>query len=239
MIVEMEVIDKVSEILHLLAPIESRQWWRTTDISRELDIHVSTVHRLLSSLKRHGFVAQDPVNKKYSLGLEFLHYAEAVKEFHIVENMLAQPLEAIYKKTSESCFITIREGTWGRIIDKMDSDKPLRAVEEIGTKRSLHIGAANKAILSFLPLKTKNELLKSLKDRESLERELNQIRKKGYAIDENETILGVMVVAIPFFTEKGNVIASLSVAVPKIRMNAETLGVIIKHLIEISEKYKG
>lgn len=231
----MEVINRAFEIIQILIPTEKKQWWRSSDISKELGMHASTVHRFLSSLKKHGFVAQDPQTKQYSLGLEFLHYGEVVKEFQVVENMLSPYLEKIYQKTEETCFMTIKEGDWGRTIDKIDSTKALRVVEEIGTKRPLHIGASNKVILAYLPTKSRNKILKELKYGERIEKELIQIRKKGYSIDENETLSGVMIIATPVFTEKGNIIASLSVAVPKVRMNAETLGTIISILIDISE----
>lgn len=235
-----DVISKSIAILHALIPNENEQEWGATELSKKVDMPVQTVHRLLSSLAKHGFVYKNKETRKFRLGLTLMHLGFMVWENLSIRSIARPFMEQLTQRTKESCYLTVREGSEGIFIDSVDSPQFLRITEPVGMMRlPLNIGASKKVILAHLPAKTQLHLLKELYSNphspsiptlEEIQEELKKISKNGYAFSYGETTEGTASVAAPIFTWDNQPIASISLAGPDFRFKQDRVEELIREV---------
>ncbi|WP_419875296.1 IclR family transcriptional regulator [Candidatus Pristimantibacillus sp. PTI5] len=226
------VISKAIQLLDLLLPQGKEKELSVTEMSRELDMPVQSVHRILGSLMEHGFVAQNAKTKKYKLGLSIMKYGFLMWDSLMLRTVARPIMEELSQKTKETVYLATRENAEGVYIDSVDSPQILKISEPIGLKLPLFIGASNRVILAYLPRKTQEAILAevewetvpSLKplSREYIEEEILTIYKQGYAVTEGEATEGTTGIAAPIFSYENRVIGSLNVAGPTLRFTADT-----------------
>jgi len=239
------VISKAIVILDVLLPQGTEKELSVTEISRELDMPVQSVHRILSSLTEHGFVAQNAKTKKYKLGLSIMKYGFLMWDSIMLRTIARPIMEELSEKTKETVYLAARENEEGVYIDCVDSPQILKISEPIGLKLPLFIGASNRAIMAYLPQKIQESILRdvewdsvqSLKPmtRESIERDLQRIRERGYAVTCDEATAGTTGIGAPIFSYEGIVIGSLNVAGPSTRFHEaemERYSAIVKRYAE-------
>lgn len=225
------VISKAIYILNLLVPQGSEKEMSATEISRELAMPVQSVHRILHSLSEHGFVSQDKKSKKYKLGLSVMKYGFLMWDSLMLRS-LARPIMAeLSQKTKETVYLATRENQEGVYIDAIDSPQILKISEPIGLRLPLYIGASNRAILAYLPQKVQEAILANVNwasipsliplTKEYIQKDLEIIRSKGYAVTSGEATDGTTGIGAPIFSFDNTVIGSLNVAGPSIRFTPE------------------
>jgi len=114
----------------------------------------------------------------------------------------------------------------------------------IGNRAPIYCTGLGKIILAFLPLKERNEILNNIKlvayekntitNRKILEDELSTIRKKGFALDNEEHEKDVFCIAVPVFNFEKKIIAAISISIPKFRINSQKMKKIKVALIDTS-----
>lgn len=226
------VISKAIQLLDLLLPQGKEKELSVTEMSRELDMPVQSVHRILGSLMEHGFVAQNAKTKKYKLGLSIMKYGFLMWDSLMLRTVARPFMEELSQKTKETVYLATRENAEGVYIDSVDSPQILKISEPIGLKLPLFIGASNRVILAYLPRKAQEAILAevewetvpSLKplSREYIEEEILTIYKQGYAVTEGEATEGTTGIAAPIFSYENRVIGSLNVAGPTLRFTVDT-----------------
>jgi DNA-binding IclR family transcriptional regulator len=227
------VISKAIHVLDLLLPQGSEKEMSVTEISRELAMPVQSVHRILASLREHGFVAQNTKTKKYKLGLSIMKYGFLMHDSLMLRSVARPFMEELCEKTRETVYLATRENSEGVYIDSIDSPQILKISEPIGLRLPLFIGASNRVILAYLPKKTRDHLLTdvnwsaipSLKPltREHIEQELDAIRAQGYAVTSGEATEDTTGIGAPIFSYDNAVIGSLNCAGPSVRFKGRNL----------------
>jgi IclR family KDG regulon transcriptional repressor len=227
------VITKAIHILDLLLPQGTEKEMSVTEMSRELDMPVQSVHRILASLVEHGFVAQNTKTKRYKLGLTIMKYGFLMWDSLMLRTVARPFMEELSQKTKETVYLATRENAEGVYIDSVDSPQILKISEPIGLKLPLYIGASNRVILAYLPRKMQETLLAdvdwlsvpSLKplSREYIEEEIAAIHNQGYAITTGEATEGTTGIGAPIFSYENMVIGSLNVAGPSLRFTEDTI----------------
>ncbi|PLR79927.1 IclR family transcriptional regulator [Bacillus canaveralius] len=241
-----EVIRKSITLLTTIMPNEDKEEWSATEVSRELDIPIQTVHRLLSSLSEYGFVFKNKETKKFRLGLTLMQLGLSIRDNSLVRNSALPIMEKLRKRTNESVYLTVPEGYEGVIIDGVEMDLLLKVAEPIGMRTPLCVGASKKAILAHLKRKTRQRIIHELiglgkiKDVKRLESELKEIKESKIAISFGESTEGTVSIASPIFSWEDKVVASISVGGPKARFNQQQIKFFMcetkKAAIEISEE---
>lgn len=240
------VISKAVQILDLLLPEGIEKDMSVTEISRALDMPAQSVHRLLSSLAEHGFVAQNTKTKRYKLGLSIMKYGFLMWDSLMLRTVARPFMEELSKRTKETVYLSVRENTEGVYIDSVDSPQVLKISEPIGLRLPLFIGASNRVILAHLNATLQQTILDtfqwekeipSLKpiSRSYIEQELLIIKNKGYAVTSGEATEGTTGIGAPIFSYENMVIGSLNVAGPSIRFGAEN----IEKIANLVQKYAG
>lgn len=226
-----QVVDRVFHILDLLA--EAKGEMGATDLAGKLQLHKSTVHRLLVALERNRFVEKNQKNAKYKLGWRLFELGTlAVSRVDLYS--LARPyLEALVKKTCETAHLGIMSSGELISIVSVEADRNLRLPATVGRRSPLYCTSQGKVILAFSPPAAAAELIQSLQFKQwtrhtitkksSLAEELGRIRKCGYAIDNEELEEDLRCIGAPVFNHAGEVIAALSIAGPIYRVGGGNL----------------
>lgn len=213
-------IDRAFDILELLS-VEPRGL-TMTGIGHKLDLHKSTVHRILSSMRERGYIEKSQETGNYRLGLGFIELSSLYLNSLELKTEAQPFLHRLANLTGHTSFLAIRDQSEVIYIDKAETYDSLRRYKIIGRRRPLHATSLGKALLSGLrdkqieQLYAKREFEKltihTLQSFDALMKEIQQIRKRGWSIDDEEAELGTRCVGAPVFDYRDHVIASLSLA---------------------------
>jgi IclR family transcriptional regulator, KDG regulon repressor len=235
---------KALNILDVLAEEDSP--YTLTKLSRRLHLHVSTVHRLLANLSRHGFVEQDPVTGGYQLAFRLLRMGLRVLDRLDFRRVALPLLRELNQRTKETVHLAILQGMQAISIEKFDSPQPVGLDARLGGVLPLHCTGVGKTLLAY----HEGELLENLAEPPGFARltpqtltelpkirhELERIREQGYALDQEEAVVGLRCVAGPVFDHKGQIVAAFSVAGPAMRMTPEHVSEIAQMVQETSRQ---
>ncbi len=195
-----------------------------SEIVTALNLPKSTVHRILKDLTELGYLNFNPETKRYfgSLQLAALG-AEVMSHFQLRDHVRPSLLE-LHRKTDHTANLAVLDGTMGVFVDKIESkDFGIKLFSEIGKTFPLHCTGLGKALLAFSSNDTVAKLLetplkaiteKTIIDPEAFKRELALIRKRGYALDNEEITRGIMCTAAPVFGFNGELVCAISITFP-------------------------
>jgi DNA-binding IclR family transcriptional regulator len=218
----------VDNALRLLELIGEHQIIRVSEAAEQLGVARSTAHRLLGALRRRGFVLQDRPNGAYRPG-PVLNEIGLAAIGRIDIRLVARPvLEELSEQTQETVSLSLLEGRNVRFVDGVESPRSVRVGNRTGLVLPAHCTAAGKAILAALP---RIELARRYQDHEliartpssissweMLEDDLEQVRRRGYALNAEEGEEGICAVAAAVRDLTNAPLASLAVVLPATRM---------------------
>ena len=225
-----KVLDKVFNILSLYD--EKQKKFTIQEISDRLGYNKSSTYRIIRNLERVAYLERIPGTQYYKLGFG-LHYLGMNSESYGPILTAARPL---LTKLNDSCGETVHLAVLHQgqplYIDKIESsERVLQIRSRIGSKLPGHCSGVGKTLLAFLDEKTVAEALdewglakftdNTITDADLFADELKKIRKKGYAIDNEEIEYGLKCIAAPIFDGGGNVIAAASISTTKERFKSE------------------
>jgi len=200
----------------------------TTEIATALGLHKSTVAGLIYTLEANGYLAQNPVTRKYRLGYKLIERA-SVMLAHLEIRQVALPyLQELRDQFGETANMAILDGADMVYIERLLSPRVLGMRSEIGKRMLAHSTALGKAILSCLPADEVQEFIKrnglpavtpkTITDPDKLIQELEKTRRRGFAVDDEENEPGGRCVAAPVFDHTGKPVAAISISAPAARL---------------------
>jgi len=219
---------------------------RLSEIARKVELHVSTVRRILLVLCMEGFVTFDPVSKLYHLGSEIYSLC-SIPQFFPLRNSYRLALENIAKKTEDTVFLFVRSGNDTLCIDRVDGHTTVRIIYDIGMRRPMGVGASGLAILACLPggevesILAANKLRYVQHNNMSVERVRDLVkiaRELGFSLNKDNVQKDVTGVGVPIGPDKNNPIGAISVASISERMDQKRcaeISKIIKSEITLTE----
>lgn len=200
----------------------------------------SSVHRILLSLRRLGYVEQENAGGSYRLGFQFLVLASALAAKTELVKTARPYLHEIVEKFEESAYLAILRGGRGVFVDAEEPARDFRLAAPLFAEVHFHATAAGKAMAAFLPEEYRATLLQNsqfiavtlhTKTRPSeVARDWEKVRREGYAINDEETILGAVFLAAPVFDSRARVCGSISAGMPKVRYLPGMATRLIDHL---------
>ena len=175
-------------------------------ISDQAGLSKSTAYRFLAHLEREGYLIRDE-GGLYTFGIKFLQLA-ATSNHHPSLREVARPcLRELLKVTGESVNLAVLDGEMVVYIDVLESSHEFRLVSTIGQRRPLYSTALGKTLAAFLRDEERETVLSSLNFQSftphtltnlaQLREELEGVRRQGYAVDNEESVLGARCVAAP------------------------------------------
>lgn len=219
--------EKAFAILELLAA--KHMPMRLMDIAKELELNTSTVARFLSSLQVCGYVAQEPTSQRYYLTYKICRVANQVSAATPIQTVTHMYLVALSEAFGEATCISVEQDLQMVYIDVANApNQMLLSVQQVGNTTPMHCTGNGKLLLADCPPEKLSRLIESrglprytentITTRVALEAELQAIRERGYAIDNEEREIGVRCLAYPIRDYTGSVVAGISVTGPSTRV---------------------
>jgi len=233
------------EILLLYDP--SHPLFSVAEISKRLGYSQSKTYRLIRTLIRYDLIQEDNGTARYSLGLNALRLGLlAQQQFNIAT--IARPfMKELSLLTKETVLLTAVSGTKGVVLERVESEEPIRySVFQPGARLSLHGGASSKILMAYLPEKewdriiTKEGLKRytpnTITNMNQLKTHLKEIRRRGYAFSDQEVDRDVRAVAAPILNGAGELVAGLSIAGPVYRISKKRAAELSRFVMEYARK---
>lgn len=233
-------VERALTILEALG--RKSQGYGCTELGQMLNLHKSTVHRLLSTLQAWGFAEKDPQTERYKLGTKIIYLGlEALNglDFRKVSIPYMQDLVEISRETVQ---LAVLDG--GEVLILERDQSPEAITVNLGLRGPVHCTAEGKVLLANLS--TEN-IINILENQEMHQYTINtitginqmishleKVRAQGFAINAEEMVEGVRAIATPIFNHTGNVIAALSVTGPSSRLSLERIYRLVNALKETS-----
>jgi DNA-binding IclR family transcriptional regulator len=191
----------------LSAISSSKEGLGVSELARGLNMAKSTVHGMTAALEEMGAVMRDPRTKRYKLGFTLLEIGRSAYSQIDLETSARPIMEDLMEKTQTSVFLGILNWDHVTVLDIVESRQDLKITAPVGTTMPLFAGAVGKVFLASMDAEQAAKIVKSkglprftensIVDSESYYQELRRVRQKGYAVDDEEYILGVRAVASP------------------------------------------
>jgi DNA-binding IclR family transcriptional regulator len=193
-------------------------------LAQRLDLPAPTLFRILATLVAQGYVQKG--ESRYRLTLKAWEIgAKVVGRMPLIE--LAHPfLERLARETEEAAHLSLQEGDGIVIVDKVDSPQAVRVETYVGQRAPLHCSATGKAFLAFAGVNgaaLRRHTAATITDGRALARELDEVRRLGWAKNRSEWREGVCAAAVPIRDARSHVAAVLSVTVPTPRFSNDVL----------------
>jgi len=237
-------VERTLDILEALVEFGSEAG--LVDVSQAVGLPLATVHRLLGTLIRRGYVKQNRDNRKYSLGFRALQMSNDMR-LGFSLRLEARPfLRRLMQRSGESANLAVLDDGEVVYIDQAQSSRILRMFTQLGSRVPAHSSASGKAMLAFSPPAVVDGIVRryglhrqtpqTITDPADFRKELDRIRAQGYAIDDQEQEDGVRCVAVPVRGEDGDIVASLSVSGPASRLSDAQLQPLVEDILECGDK---
>jgi DNA-binding IclR family transcriptional regulator len=212
-------VDRAAQILQAVASSETALG--VSDLSRQLALNKSTTHAILNTLCRHQLLQRDDASKTYRLGQGLVELAQHVREQTDLRSVAHPRLVALARAVEETVLLGTYHDGHVAIIDKEESPHDLKITTPIGRRVHYSAAAFGKVFLAAMSESEVTQLLhdkplrgytaKSIVKPAAYRATLKQVRKRGYALDDEEYLAGVRAAGAPINDARGRVVAVLIV----------------------------
>lgn len=198
-------------------------------LATKLKISSNKLFRILVTLEQKGLIEHDKKTGNYRLGLSAFGMAQHILKSTSIIRVARPIMEELARKHDEAVYLTILNNDEVLFLDMVDSFQQIKAVTFVGKRFPLFTNASGKVIKAMGSSDVLGNFGKrraskiGITDVEELESELDTIRKKGVAIDNNGLGEGICSVAVAVKDYAGMVIGALTLLAPSFRMLQERL----------------
>lgn len=207
-----------------------------TEISEKLDLNISTVYGIINTLSAYSYIEKNPNNGKYRLGLEFLLKANLVSQSLDLKEIGHPYLTELTRKHHETSHLYVYQQEQIFCVDKVESPNNYFIVSSrAGSKLPMHASASGKVFLAHMSEPELNNYFqnhkltrltdKTITDKKKLTACLQDIRTKGYGIEDEEIEEGAYSIAAPVKDAAGQTVGTVSVigSLARIKDNEEAI----------------
>ncbi|HLS68959.1 MAG TPA: IclR family transcriptional regulator [Kiloniellales bacterium] len=232
-----KTIDRAAVILNCLA-LGPQEGSRLSDIAVCSGLGKTTTHRLLAALVSVGFVDRGE-NKLYRLGYRLFALGSNARRFDLA-NLARPALLRLAAETEDTVFLSIRDGEEALCLDRCTGAYPIRTLTlNVGDRRPLGVGAGSLALLAFQPQQEVERLVAAHEvaragypnfSNENLKELIAQSRRRGFAFNDGRIVSAMAAVAVPVFGPDESLVAALSIAAIRERMQPERIAALVGSL---------
>jgi IclR family KDG regulon transcriptional repressor len=237
-----QVIERMNALLDALA--QQSEPVSLKSLSQTTGLHASTAHRILNDLVLARMVDRTEPGL-YQLGMRLLELGNLVKARLNVRDAAAVPMRDLHRLTGETINLSVRQGDEIVYIERAVSERSgMQVVRAIGGRAPLHLTSTGKLFLAADDMKSvrsygmrtglAGQTKNSITELSRLEKELDEVRSKGFARDNEELELGVRCIAAAIRDDAGRLVAGLSISAPADRANDGWLSALERTAREIS-----
>lgn len=198
------------------------------ELSRKLHMPKSTVQRALQTLWTAGWICPDGAEiTRWVLTTRALHIGQRAIADLSVRDAALPIMHELRRETGETAHLMVLQGNRAVLIERVETEHPIRAVIDIGSAVPLHGSSNGKAMLAHRPPDEVRALIgdrlerhtdKTIVDWDEFLAELASVRERGFATNVGEWRTDIAAVASPIFDHEGRAVASMSISAPGSRM---------------------
>jgi DNA-binding IclR family transcriptional regulator len=202
-----------------------------TELAERVGLHKSTVHRFMVNLDAAGLVERNPRTGRYRLGLHIFELGGLVMQQMNLWDEALPFLESLVRDTGETGHLAVLDGGEAIYIERVEARRALRVPSAIGRGYPAHATNLGKVLLADLPRERVAEIVSerglaaytpnTITDLGALEAELESIRERGYAIDDEEYDEGLRCIGAGVRDHSGHVVSALGIGGPVTRITPE------------------
>lgn len=244
----MRAVERTMQILEVLAGAEEAL--RLADICRLTGLDGSTVLRFVNTMERLGYVSRDAATKTYCLGARVGKLGDG-PSISVLQRVVRPHMEALQRACGEDVNLGTMDVDSALCLETQKSSHVLGVNISSGLRMPAHASSLGKAMLAFVSAAKRQWVLaggrldkctaNTISDPATLERDLDLVRQRGYAVDNEEFSPGVVCLGAPIFNAQGHVVASLSITAPIQRVSLEELerryaSLLVKTCLAISQE---
>ncbi len=222
-----QVLERAMRLLDVLA--QEDEPMPLKELAKATGLHTSTAHRILNDLVIGRYVERVE-SGLYRLGMRLLELGSLVKVRLNVRSIALEYMRELHKATGQTVNLALRQGDEIVYVERAWNEySGMQVVRAIGGHAPLHLTSSGKLFLSawdsrqvrayVLRTGLAGSTRNSITQYDELDRELNIVRRHGYARDNEELELGVRCIAAGIYDESGELIAGLSVSAPADRLH--------------------
>lgn len=239
--------------LNLLAIIAEADGLSLTSVAQRAGIAPSTAHRILATLKAGGFVHCDDSRGGYLIGVQAFRVGSAFLRNRKLVDVGRSVMRRLLEATGETVNMAIEIESQVVFILQMESHHAIRAFHRPGARGPMHASSLGKAMLAALTDEAISQRLHrtgmprftewTIVDPDALLADIATVRKRGWAVDDQEQSEGMRCVGAAVYNEHGEVLGAISVSGPAVRVTEERLGelgpMVKRAAAEITERVGG
>lgn len=203
-----------------------------SEIAEQLGLSVNFVYRVTQSLAVHGYVVRD-AEKRFSIGAQLLSLCQPVVDDVPLAEAALPAMRWLSEQTGEAAHLGIISGHEGIVLERVIGRAMIKFYVERGTRFPLHTSGPGKVMLAFMPEAERDEVIAGMKferfqpwtisNRKDFLKCLDDVRKKGWAVDAGEHLEGHHCLGAPILDTEGSAIASLWITGPSQRLPEERM----------------
>lgn len=236
-------VERALNVLDLLA-----QWGEggVTELAVELDVHKSTVFRLLGALESRGYVDQTEDRGKYRLGFGLVRLAGAVSGRMDITKQSRPVTERLTNEIGETVNVAVLHEHYAVNVDQALGPASVSALNWVGQRTPLHATSSGKVLLAHVDPAGRARLLKTtgltkftprtITRAGDLDKELQTILDRGYATTQGEYEEGLNAIAVPVRGAQGSVVAALSASGPSYRFTLDRMEELVPQIKDAGEQ---
>lgn len=235
---QLQSLDRAVAVLEMLG--ESDFSLSLAEICQRMQLHKSTAHRSLMVLERSTLIERTQDNR-FRLGLKLYELGNRAVEQIDLRARIRPFFRRLAGQFGETVHLGVLQKTSVVYLDKVEPNRRICMTSKTGSSNPVYCTSMGKAMLAFLPPEAAEDVIsrirfvrftpKTLCTREDLMRSLERVRRRGFAIDDEEVEIGVRCLGAPVFDENHMPIAAVSISGPSSRIRAHNVPVIAEQLI--------
>jgi len=231
-------LDRAVSVLEVLG--QSDTPLSLAEICQRMSLHKSTAHRSLMVLERSALIERTQENR-FRLGLKLYELGNRAVEQIDLRARVQPFFRRLATQVGETVHLSVLQKTRVVYLDKVEPNRRVCMSSKTGTSNPVYCTSMGKAMLAFQTEETIEQIVarirfvrytsKTLTSREALLKALERVRRRGYAIDDEEIEVGVRCIGAPIFNENRQAIAAVSVSGPASRITVQSVPAIAEHLL--------
>lgn len=219
-------------LFSLLEVVASKdQFFSLQGLSEETNIPKPTLHRMLQQLESAGLLERSADSRQYGTGIRLRKLAENLLINDTFHGARHRVLRALVQEVGESCNLTALSGSEVMYLDRVETPAPLRFYLHSGSRVPVHCSASGKLFLAGMTPAQRQRLLshtpleafthKTLTQWDALDEEIKQVKRQGFALDNEEFLPGLLCVAVLVPSAAGRSNLCVAVQAPIMRLTPD------------------
>ncbi len=199
-----------------------------SEVAQKVGLPISTTHRLLSTLQQENFVRYETERGVWLVGVQSFIVGSAFLRSRELTAIARPLMRELMERSGETVNLAVEDRGEAVYVAQIECSETMRAIARPGGRAALHASAIGKALFGAMSEDEVDKILaaqgmsketeKTIISQRTLWADLEEVRKRGFAIDDEENSLGLRCVAAAIFDEYGRPIAALSLSGPTVRI---------------------